>query len=115
MTMRVGGIVLNRGWWSVIMAPEVVTLQVQPYAQSESVPPSPAGATSVTPEVIADVDRGSLPDLGREAPQPFIQIGGLPVIFGTAIISHFLASDFGQRLLYGSEEDQMTYEIEHTR
>jgi len=114
MTMRVGGIVLNRGWWSVIMAPQVVALQVQP-STSSGTPPSPAGVTSVTPEVIADVDEGALPDLGREAPDPFIQIGGLPVIFGTAIISHFLASDFGQRLLYGSEEDQMTYEIEHTR
>ena len=106
--MIVGGIVLNRGWWSVILTPEVVAVQVQLSSAADSVPTQPSGTTTLTPEVIDEVT-------ARDDPQPFIQVGGLPVIFGTAIISHFLASDLGQRLLYGSDEDQLTYEMEHTR
>jgi len=109
----VGGIVINRGWWStMVLEAAVNSLQVST-SIPEGVPPPSSGAPSIMPE--AEADHAALPDLAREPPDPFIQIGGLPVIFGTAIISHFLASEWGQRLLYGSEEEQMTYEIEHTR
>ena len=114
--MIVGGIVLNRGWWStMVLTPSSVSLQVSTSIPA-GVPPNSSGAPSIMPEAeAAMVDDAPLPDLAREPPDPFIQIGGLPVIFGTAIISHFLASEWGQRLLYGSEEDQMTYEIQNTR
>lgn len=103
--MIVGGIVIRTytGDWHTVDQPRASLMTIQ-MGDGDTGSTTESGVVAITDPGVTDPD-----------PRPFILVGGLPAIFGSTIISHFLASEWGQRLLYGSEEDQMTYEIEQTR